>query len=182
MLYKLSQPGILKCAFKWCCLVCSVHVNMCIHHGAYVFICTRRSEANISVFLYCFLPYFLRHSLSLNLELTDLSRLAGQHAQRDSPASASPTLALQCTTLCMPCVSLGCWRMKVRSSCLYFTGWTISKISKMLCFMGSWNLSATLEVEARGLKIQGLSRWHSEFKAKLYNSVRLKKNSKRTWL
>lgn len=44
--------------------VCSVHVNMCMHHGAYVFICTQRSEANISVFLYCFLSHFLRQSLT----------------------------------------------------------------------------------------------------------------------
>lgn len=112
MLYELSQPDILKHAFKWCFLVCSAHVNMCIHHGAYVFICTGRSETNISVFLYRFLPYFLRHSLSLNLELTDWPRLAGQHAERFSCLCFPSTRTTEYNTVYTLCFT---WVLEIES-------------------------------------------------------------------
>lgn len=53
-----------------CTHVCSGHACLCMH--------VWRPDINISVFLSCPLPYFLRQSFSLNLELNISARLAGQ--------------------------------------------------------------------------------------------------------
>lgn len=46
-------------------------------------------------------PCFLRQALSLGLELTKWSRLAGWQASAEPPVSASPALGLQAPSLCV---------------------------------------------------------------------------------
>ena len=57
------------------------HVSMCMYVCVsacrHVYACGGQRSVS-DVVLYCFLPYFLRQSLLLNLELVDSARLSGQ--------------------------------------------------------------------------------------------------------
>lgn len=64
----------------------SLVVSLCVH---------ARLEVNIRMFLFVSLPYILRQALSLNLDLTNSARLAGQGDPGDLPVCLS-ALGLQC--------------------------------------------------------------------------------------
>lgn len=64
-----------------------------------------RSEVNISVFLNNLPPSFVRQDLSVNLELTSLSRLTGPQAP---PVFTVPALELH-MCVAIPFFLCGCW-------------------------------------------------------------------------
>lgn len=83
----------------------------------YVYVCVEAAgECQLSS---CITLHFviLRQGLSINSELTDLVRLAGQWALWDLPASTSPGLGVQMCAVCLT-FKRGCWRAKLRSSSL----------------------------------------------------------------
>lgn len=108
---QLSQSldiNSLCVVYTYICMYVQIHVPVCAH-----------VEARSHCLLYCSLPYLLRQSLSLNLELIILARLTGQQS-RDPPVSASPSPSDAIADLdCCVHLLLGLWESELRSSCLH---------------------------------------------------------------
>lgn len=122
---------------------------LCMHtHVAYVYVCSCGyvwpGDWHWIVGLCRSPTCFLRQCLSLNLELIDSQRLAGQQAP-GSPVSALSALGLQvCTNVCVPNFLHGCWGYRCAPMCLAFYLGAGSTAPMCLFFFFTWVLVSKL--------------------------------------
>lgn len=93
-----------------------VCVCLCMQMGMHVCVHVWRQRVNFDVFLIYSLPYCLRQGLSLNLELVDFVRLAGQSTTVELLSLISWCSDYKYMPQCLPFHRF--WGSKLKSSCL----------------------------------------------------------------